>query len=70
MKKLKKANRVAIGGAMATNTMQLMKPGVTSTSAMNTLSGSMGIGVTGILSEKLFGCSGERKHKMKKRRRW
>jgi len=48
---LRKVHRAAFGGAMALNTAQLMSPGA---NPMNVLQGGIGIGVAGIVSDKIF----------------
>jgi hypothetical protein len=63
MKQMRKANRVVIGGAMAMNTMQLMKPGA---NYAGIAEGSIGIGVTGLISDKIMSM-GE-KNRFKKRK--
>ena len=66
MKSLRKANRVAFGGAMTMNTLPLMQPGANTGTAMNALGGSIGIGITGLVSDKMFDLI---ENKKKKRRR-
>ena len=62
MKKLRKANRAVYGGAMTLNTMQLMKPGTNATTSMGALQGSIGIGMVGLVSDKMMSI-GEKKRR-------
>ena len=64
MKQMRKANRAAIGGAMTLNTMQLMKPGA---NYAGIAEGSIGIGITGLISDKMMRL-GEQKNRFKKRK--
>lgn len=66
MKSLRKANRVAYGGAMTLNTMQLMRPGTNAATAMGALEGSIGIGMAGAISDRMMRM-GE-KNRFKKRK--
>lgn len=50
-KKFKKMNSVLYGGALTMNTSQLLKP---NPEPGKVLAGSLGIGVTGIVSTKMF----------------
>jgi hypothetical protein len=54
MKSMRKANRALIGGSMALNTLPLMQSGANAGTAMNALQGGIGIGVTGLVSDKMF----------------
>ena len=66
MNKLRKANKTIIGGAMALNTLPLIGKGANATTAMNSLQGGIGIGVTGIITDKMFDLQ-ERKRKRKRK---
>ena len=54
MSKLRKANRALIGGAMAINTLPLMSKSANAGTAMNALEGGIGIGLTGIITDKML----------------
>lgn len=64
MKGLRKANRAVFGGAMALNTLPLMSKGANADTAMNALQGGIGIGVAGLVSDKMFDFQ-DRKRKRK-----
>ena len=63
MGKLRKANRMVVGGAMAVNTMQLMKPNA---NYLGVAEGAVGIGLTGALTDNVFELM-ERKHRKARR---
>ncbi|MEO5350114.1 MAG: hypothetical protein H7836_10765 [Magnetococcus sp. YQC-3] len=54
MKEFRKANKALWGGAMTMNTAQMLKPGANASTAMSTLEGSIGIGLVGGVSNKMF----------------
>jgi len=60
---MRKAHRAAVGGAMTMNVLPLMSPGTTATTAMGAATGGIGIGVTGIISDKMFDLTENKKRR-------